>query len=513
MSSNKKTFARSAALMGIIILAAKILGLLRDVLIASAYGTGAEAVAYETASKLPINIFDFILGGVITSAFIPVYNSIAVKRGKKDALAFAQSFVNLILLITGLMALAGVIAAPWLVKIIAPGLDDSVRILASALTRIMFPMVIFVGLAFSFVGFLQSEGEYSIPALISLVSNLIMVGYMLFFNRSLGVYGLSAAMLTGWAAQALIQLPSVLKRGFRFSVRASLFNRDVLRAVKNTVPILIATWTTPVCNLINTRFASAIEGGRAITALGYANKLYIIIVGLFSFVATNLLFPVISRAVSAGETDESGRLIKTSVRTLIFIVAPISVGVGSLAVPFIRLVYERGSFTESDTLLTASALVCYSVGMVFAAVNEVLTKSFFAAEKAGIPMLSSVIAMTFNIAAVFILKDILDVRLIALLTALSAVLNTAVNFTAASARNMVRFGREDYFDIIKTLAASAAMGACVILLYSRTGGSLLSFALSIIAGAAVYAILTLLMRSDEARSVVGMFIKKDGGEQ
>ena len=174
----QRSFAKTAVLMGVIILFSKIMGLVRDVMIAGTYGTTMYAVAYETASKLPVTIFDFVLGGVVTSAFIPVYNSISVRDGKAKALSFAQSYLNLILTVTAALSLIGVAFAPQLVYLMAPELSAECALLAAYLTRIMFPMVIFVGLAFSFVGFLQSEGEYNIPAVISLVSNLIMVGYL-----------------------------------------------------------------------------------------------------------------------------------------------------------------------------------------------------------------------------------------------------------------------------------------------------------------------------------------------
>jgi len=142
--------------MGIIILFSKILGLVRDMMIAGEFGMAAAAQAYETASKLPVTIFDFVLGGVVTAAFIPVYNSLAVKRGKKDALSFAQSYFNLIILVTVCLSVIGVVFSPALVSFIAPELSAETANLAATLTRIMFPMVIFVGAAFSFVGFLQN---------------------------------------------------------------------------------------------------------------------------------------------------------------------------------------------------------------------------------------------------------------------------------------------------------------------------------------------------------------------
>ena len=512
--NQKKTLARSAVLMGIIILFSKALGLVRDMMIASAYGTTEAAVAYETASKLPVTLFDFLLGGVVTSAFIPVYNSLAVKKGKREAMAFAQSYVNLILVLTLALSVLGTVFAPALVSFMAPELADSTAALAARLTRIVFPMVIFVGLAFSFVGFLQSEGEYNIPAVISLVSNLIMVGYLLFFNGKFGVVGLAVAMLLGWGAQAFVQLPAVWKRGFRPKLTAPLGTPEIARAAKNTFPILIATWTTPVCNLINTRLASGIDGGRAINALGYANRLYLIIVGLFSFVATNLLFPYFARAAASGDTDESDRLTRTSLKTLIFLIAPISAGVAVLSVPFIALIYENGSFNASDTALTAEALRMYAAGMLFSAVGEVLTKAFFAVEKTKIPMLSSVVSMSVNIAVILLFGSRMGVGGIALTTAFATAVNMTLNLIAACRLGLLTPTSADCADAGKSVLSAAVMGIAVWLVRRQLGemGKLLSFALPVLAGVFVYAVLTALLRSEEMRAL-GKAIRKTGKKE
>ena len=503
----KPSLARSAVLMGVIILLSKALGLVRDILVASAYGTTMEAVAYGTASKLPTTVFDFVLGGVVTSAFIPVYNRIAVRKSKKEAMAFCQSYVNLILLITTTLAVLGAVFAPFLVRLIAPKLAEETAALAASLTRIMFPMVIFVGLAFSFVGFLQSEGEYNIPALISLVSNLIMTGYLLFLNGRFGVRGLSAAMLVGWAAQAFVQIPAVWKRGFRPRLTAPLGTPEIARAAKNTLPILIATWTTPVCNLINTALASGIEGGRAITALDYANRLYIILVGLFSFVATNLLFPHFARAAASGDGAESDRLTRTSLKTLVFLIAPIAAGAAVLARPFIALVYENGVFTADDTALTASALRMYALGMVFAACGEVLVKAFFAAERMKIPMISSLISMTVNAAAVLagsrLLGERFGVGAIALFSALSAGVNMAVNLIFALRGGLIRPAASDWADIAKSVAAAVLMGAAVWFAapYFAGHGKIAAAAGPTLVGVLAYAVLAVLLRSEVMRAI------------
>lgn len=505
MSNKKETsLAKSAALMGIIILFSKLLGLVRDMMIAGEFGATSIADAYNAASKLPITIFDFVLGGVVTAAFIPVYNNIAVKRGKKDALSFTQSYFNLIILVTLCLSVIGVIFAPALISFIAPKLAAETATLAASLTRIMFPMVIFVGSAFSFVGFLQSEGEYNIPAIISLVSNLIMVAYLVFLADKFGVYGLSVAMLIGWGSQAAVQLPAVIKRGFRFKLNAPLFTPEIGRALKNTLPILIATWTVPVCSLINTRLASGIGEG-AISALEYANRLYIIIVGLFSFVATNLIFPKISRAAAGGDSAEGERLTRVSMKTLVFIIAPISAGVATLASPFISLIYERGEFTAANTLLTAEAMRFYAVGMIFQALSEVLTKSFFAHEKNRLPMTSSIISMCVNVGAVILLGDRLGVGGIALITSISSAVNMIINLILAYRYRIISVHGADYLDIAKSIVMALIMAAGVNFVYVQLSHLplIIAFGAAVLVGVIVYGALALIFRSEAVRAIIG----------
>ena len=512
----KTTFAKTAALMGIIILFAKCMGLIRDILVASVYGTTLYAVAYETASKLPITVFDLVLGGVVTSAFIPVYHSIAHDRGKEDAVTFTGAYLNFILLITTAISVIGVVFAPMLVSLLAPGLDAATQALSVSLTQIMFPMVIFVGMAFTFVGFLQAEGEYNIPAVISLVSNLIMVGYLVYVKYAkpdpmVSVRGLAIMMLVGWLAQAAVQIPSARKRGLRYHLLTSPFTPDTFRAMKNALPILAATWTAPVCTLINTRAASLLKDG-AISALGYANRLYIIIVGLFSFVATNLLFPYFSRAAAEGNTKESDRLTRLSMRILTYIIAPISVGVAVLARPFVALIYENGAFGASDTAMTAGALAFYAVGMLFTALCEVLTKAFFAAQKTKYPMIASLCALAFNGLLLFIVvqnEKLLSIEAIALISGLAAGVQLLAIYILARKKKLIGIASADLSDGAKSIVSALLMGGAVYGVYRVTlHMGLLSLGLSVCIGVIAYILLTAILKSEETKAIFA-FLKKD----
>lgn len=498
MREKKKSLLGTAAVMAVIILLSKIFGLLRDVLVADLYGTTAPAVAYETASRLPVLLFDLVLGGVVSAAFIPVFSELLVKEGKAAAMRYAASYVNLIFCLSGVMTLLGVLFASPLVTLLAPDLPASTHDLAVTLTRILFPMMICTGLAYSFVGILQSMGEFNIPALISLVSNTIMVVYLVFFGDRFGVVGLAVAMLCGWAAQMLVQVPKLCSFGFRPMLSAGLVSPHIRRSLMLALPILIATWTAPVCSLINTRFASAMEDGRAITALGYANRLYTIIVGVFSFVATNLLFPYFSRAAASGDLKESRRLMMTSVKTLSFIIAPIAAGVAVLAEPMIALLYQRGSFTEADTALTAQALRFFAVGMLFMAANEVLSKAFFAENQPKLPMLTSLFAMVANIVLVIPLSRF-GIGGIALASGLASGIQCLGNAWLMKRRSVEKQPVRDLADLGKSVLAALVMGGVLLILMPYLpAAALLRCVSAVLIGAVVYALASILLRSEEA---------------
>ncbi len=499
----------TAVLMAAIVIVAKALGLLRDILVANAYGMQSAAQAYEIASRLPIMIFDFVIGGVVSAAFIPIFSELLVKRSEKDAMRFANSYVNLIFVLTATMALLGILFSDSLVRFLAPEASSEVLSLASYLSKIMFPMIVFTGLAFSFVGILQSLGEFRIPALISLVSNSIMVAYLFFLNSFFGIVGLAVAMLLGWASQALVQVPKLRSLGYRYSPVFDFASPEIKRSLKSALPILIGTWTQPICSLINTRYASGLDNGRAITALSYSNKLYIIIVGVFTFVATNLLFPYMSRANASGKAEDARRLMISSVKILVFIIAPITVGIIILAHPFCAVIYERGAFTPEDTVLTAEALRCYTVGMLFMSVNEVLTKTFFADGKTLVPMISSIISMTLNVILVVSLSSVIGVGGIALISGIATVVNCTVNYLVMKKSRAMLSGR-DWFDILKSVVCAAIMGGAVILIYraSSSLSNVISVVICAAVGIIVYVLLAFLLRSDELKLFAEKILKK-----
>ena len=460
MQKAGKRIAVTAVLMVFATLLAKVLGMLRDILLAQHFGTSMDAVAYEAASRLPITLFDFALGGVVTAAFIPIFNELLVKEGRERAFAFANRYFNLILAVTLSIAAVGMVFSAGLVSFLAPEVDGAVKALAASLSRVMFPMIVFTGIAYCYVGILQSFEQYTLPAIMSLVSNLVMVLYFYILSDTYGVWGLSVALVIGWFLQAVIQAPAAHKLGFRYTPTLRFADPYLLRAAKMALPILVCSWLQPVCNVINTRFASGFEGGSAITMVNYANRLYIIIVGVFSFVATNLLFPKLARAEAGGDRDGAKKFAAGSIGILLYLMIPLSVGIYLLAEPITRAIYMRGEFTAHDAEMTAAVLRLFAIGIPFMSVNEVLTKLFFAMQRVKAPMIASLVSIGVNIALVTVLVRFVGFDGIALASSVTIAVCTLINFSVLS-RDGALLGKSDLFELAKALLCAALMGAAV----------------------------------------------------
>lgn len=484
----------------------KVLGLVRDSLMGAYFGAGIEADAFMAASKLPTTLFDMVIGGVISASFIPVFNSILTKKGKDEAKGFANKFITMIILVTLIISVVGILFAEPLVRFMAPNFGAEAHDLAVKLTSIMFPMIIFTGIAFSFVGILQSYGEYNIPAIISLVSNTALIVYFILFGKRFGVTGLAVTMVIAWSLQVIVQIPSLIRLKFKYKPDFRLRDSSIKEAVVFAIPMLVSTWVQPFYTLINARFASHMEG--AYSSLEYANRLYLIVTGVFSFVVTNLIFPKLARANASDDKKEANELVAISIKSIVMVIAPLMAGIVILAKPITSIIYGHGELA-SHSGVVATALACYATGMVFLALNEVLSKTFFSMKKSVTPMITSLVSMLFNIILVmtiypFIKGDI--VRLtggLAIAAAGGSIVNALLNGAMLFRLSEGFINRDGVITILKSLAAAAVMAAVVRIVYMFIGtadtfmGSIITCVVCGIVGVAIYAIMLVLLRVKE----------------
>ncbi len=514
MNSAKKTL-KTAGFMIVATLLAKFMGMYRDILFAALYGTGAEAVAYSTASRIPLLFFDIALGSAISSSFIPVFNEFLQKGKKEEATEFSNSFLNIIFLITGFLCVLGVLFRGPIVNLLGSGLQPQVKQLAESLVVIMFPSMIFTALAYSLTGVLQSYGEFNAPAAISLVSNGIMVGYLLFAKDKFGIHGVSAAMLVAWGFQLVVLLPSLVKKKYRFRPYINFKNPGLKKALFLALPILVSSWVQPINAMVNMYLASFLNGGQAVSALDYANKLYIIFVGVLTYAVSNLIFPSISRlAADKDKKDEFINIVKTATGSVLFLLLPIMILFLAERVEIVRLVYERGAFGPEQTAITSTALLWYSFGMLGYGMQEMLNKAFYAGQNGKTPMRVSVVGIGLNVALSFLFVRVFHLGIAGLPMAASCAANfIAIVLAVRLNRNYKVFDMPFFINFGKLLLSGAVMALMIYVTRgwisfsdSLTGRFLTLFVPSAIGGV-FYLLAAVIFKTDEVRQVKQLAMK------
>ncbi len=515
MSEKNKSALKTVSFMMIITLFGKILGLLRDVTLASNFGSSMEANAFMSASRIPRLFFDAVFAAAISSSFIPVFNEILEKKGKKEAFSFSNCFVSMVIVFTFLMTVFGILTAPYLTKLIAGQFNPKTAVLCTQLLRVMFPTVLFTGIAYSFVGILQSMDEFSIPAALSIVSNGVIILYLLFFSQTFGVFGLAAAFLIGWAMQVVIQVPPLYKRGYRFRFRPDFRQEGMKKVVVLMIPVMVSTWIQPINVAINTNFASGLFDGSAVSTIEYANTLYTMIVGVFVLSIANVIFPELSRLTTNQDEKRFASTVHMTIKVMAFILIPMMVGLMCLSTPLIRLIYQRGDFTAFDTALTSRALFFFSLGMFGYGVQTILSRAFYARQDGKTPFISGVASIAANIILCFLLVKPFDVAGLAFASAMSSTVSALVLWVPMARKNKGLMDRQTALDILKMVACAAVMAALVIVLRNALlirlpdtfFGRIMVVGVPTAAGVLVYMVLTRLLGLQESRMVFDIIIK------
>lgn len=457
-SSGQKA-AKTVSAMAIIILLAKVMGLLRETLVAGIYGQGTQSDMINTATQIPLLFFDMVLGVAILSTFVPVFNKKIEKCGKAEAMRFADNFATIVGFIAVAAAILGMVFAKPLINLMVPGYSDvpGKAEETARLLRILFPSIVFTATAYIAVGILQSFGEFTIPSLISVVSNGIMILYLVFFGDKLGLTGVAVSMLIAWAMQLVVQIPHLIKFGYRYKFKFDLKDDGIKEAAKIALPVLISSWVQPLCNVINMAFGSGLGDG-AVSALNWANKIYIIMVGVFAYAVTNFIFPKLSRLSGEDSKEEFSKMTASSVGIIVAVIGIISALFIALSNPIISVVFERGEFTADNTALCGKALFYYSFGMIGYAVCEVLNKSFYALSDGKTPMITSVIGIVVNLCSAAVFVGVLDMQVggLALAAAVSSTVMGICLMYMINKRRKNTVNAKFVLNMVKIIIASAA---------------------------------------------------------
>jgi putative peptidoglycan lipid II flippase len=386
-------------LIGAATFCSRILGFIRDIILANLFGANAAADAFYIAYRIPNLLRELFAEGSMSSAFIPVFTEYHSTRSKRETWELASAAFTTLLTLVTIVSLLGILAAPSLVWMLAPGLHDDTAQLATTtlLTQIMFPYLLFVSLAALAMGILNALRSFAIPALAPVFFNVCVIVFALaispLFNQP--IVAVAIGIVVGGLAQFLMQLPGLHKKGFLFSWNFHPTHPGVKRMGVLLIPTLLGLAVTQINLTISTILASYFEGGP--TYLFYAMRLIQFPLGIFGVAMATAILPSLSSHAAKGAHDELRATVNFGLRMVFFIILPSMVGLMLLRTPIIHLFFEHGAFSALDTIGTASALLGFSVGLWAFASYRILAMAFYSLQDTRTPAAVAIISVGINI--------------------------------------------------------------------------------------------------------------------
>jgi putative peptidoglycan lipid II flippase len=481
----------------------KLLGFFREILLGSKYGTTYITDAYLISITIPTILFTSVATAIVT-AYIPVYAQVRLEKGEVESIRLTNKILNVITGAFVVLCAFGIIFTKPVVSIIAIGFTNEALDLAIRLTRIIFPMIVFIGISQIFTGFLQLNNEFTIPALINVPYNIIII-FMLIFNDYFGVYGLIYGTLIGAAFQVIMQYPFARRNKYKYSILFDFKDSYVRKVGSLSIPILVGTTVQQINAFVDRMLASGLAEG-SISALNFANKLNTFVYGIFSIPISIVIFPILSKLSSENNKEKVKDIFVSCINIITLLILPITVGAVVLRIPIVSVLFERGEFDNRATMLTSSALLFYSLGMVFYGYREILCRMFYSLHDTKTPMVNGVIALISNIILNLILVRYMQHSGLAFATSITAIITTILLFRHLRKRIKNIGGVNIIITAIKCSIASLVMGVVVYYLdlyinsmmnISNSVIHALFLAFTISIGVIIYSLLVYIFRIKE----------------
>jgi putative peptidoglycan lipid II flippase len=519
-ASDQRSVVKAAGIIGIGTFASRILGFIRDMVMAGLFGATAAADAFYVAFRVPSLLRELFAEGSMSAAFIPVFTEYHQQKTKREAWELASAvFTTLLTIVTGTV-LIGIAVTPAIVWYLAPGFhgDPAKLTLAVVLSRVMFPYLLFISLAALAMGILNSLRAFAAPAFSPLFLNVFMIGCALFLSPHLPepIIGVAIGVVAGGAAQFVMQLPGLARRGFLFGWRFEPGHPGVRRIGRLMVPSLLGLSVTQVNLTVSTILASFFVGGP--TYLFYGMRLIQFPLGIFGVALATAILPTLSAQAARGAMDELRTTFGFGLRMILFIILPAMAGLILLRTPIVHLFFEHGTFSAHDTSETALAVLCYAVGLWAFGGVRIIVAAFYSLQDTKLPAISAAVAVTANILFSLVLMPMLGAAGLALATALAAMINGAILIIVLNRRlGGIEWGSVGRSSLRVVLACFPLIATCFLAasasLWTHPGewiekAVLLAVAIAFSVGG--YVGVHLLLKSDEVDVVWGMVKRKLG---
>jgi len=521
MSENTRV-TKAAGVVGSATLLSRIFGFVRDVVIAWFFGAGLSSDAFFVAFRIP-NLLRRLFGeGSLSISFIPVFTEYLSTQGKEEAFKLARSAVRLLSILLVITAISGILLAPLIIRMIAPGftgLSEKFQ-LTVTLTRIMFPYIFFISLVALAMGILNVLGHFAAPALAPVFLNIAMIGSVFVISPHLDepVIGLAIGVIIGGVLQLGLQLPFLVKKGFYFWKKAKIYHPGLKKIGKLMLPAIFGAAVYQINILVGTLLATLLREG-SVSYLYYADRLVQFPLGIFAIATATAVLPSLSRQAAAKDFNSLRGTFNHALNLVFFITIPAMVGLIVLREPIVALLFKRGAFDTETTRLTAKALLYYSVGLWAFSAVRIVVSTFYALQDTQTPVKTAFVSVVANIVlGIILMKTRLEHGGLALATSLASMLNLGLLVWALRGKLGVLGWTNFTKSAGKTMACSAIMGIVVwaISIYiipSADGtfaGLLLGLVASIGTGIILYGAIAFLLKSPELDNILAVLFHREG---
>lgn len=537
LNHKSKTIFSAVMVLGIAALTSRVLGLIRDRLLAGRFGAGDELDIYFAAFRLPDLVYSILIMGAISSAFIPVFAQY-FQKDKKEAWHLTSGLFNLAVLILIIIGIIFIILAPWLISIIVPGFSGAKREMTILLTRIMFLSPILLGMSSILSGVLQYFHRFFVYSLAPVMYNMGIIIGILFFVPAMGLIGLAWGVVLGAGLHLLIQLPSAIYSGFSLSKVFKFFHPGIKKIIKLMIPRTIGLAGFHINFLVITAIASTLISG-SIAIFNLSHNLYYVPIGIIGISFAIAAFPRLAESLAEKNKKEFSKNFSSVFSQILYLVLPITVLFFLLRAQIVRIILGTGEFGWIDTRLTAAALGIFSFGIFAQSLVPLISRAFYAFQNTKTPVLISLSSIGLNIIGSFFFVWALNngnwfsnfISRILKLQGIDnfAVLGLPIAFALAGIFNFVVlvkvFDKKINFwqpklilnSLFKIIVACVLLAITVYaLLYvldlfinTRTFiGIFIQAVIAALGGAIIYFVSTFLLRSPEARGLIGKILKK-----
>lgn len=415
--ANGKFIFKATLTIAFFILMSRILGLVRESVIAGLLGTSYLADAYQMSLKVPNMLFTVVCGALAT-VIVPIFTEYVSKGQKREAWGLFNTVIALVVVFFLFASIIGIIGAPLLVKFIAPGFTGATRDLTIELWRIILPWMIFASLASLYTQLLNANNIFGLPAFSSSVNNIFVIVSALTLGRLYGVHGLTLGTMLAMAAMALVQLPALYKAGFRLHWRLDLRHPGLRKIWHLAIPSFFSLSITQINVFVTFVLASWLAVG-SVASLGYADKIVQFSIGLVVTALTTAVFPTISRLAAEKKMEDFAATLLGSLKIVFAGIIATTVGLITLGHPIVNFVYGFGLFGQESVEMTTTALISYSIGTVGFAAGLLLTRGFYSLQDTRTPLKISIVQVVVNLGFSLLLVGILQHAGLALASSLA----------------------------------------------------------------------------------------------